>query len=160
MVLSPRLTMLLLLYLHHRLLHWVLHRSSHLHHLHETTGSIISSIHSNISPPSSPEPSPFPSNLINLSHNHLDPLPHNLPHRPLHNNSTIHYPLYLLHHFSPCSLGPVISSSPLLLLSWPYLPPERWPSWRGSPHLTTGILCLFPHPPSLPFFLRVLRDAP
>lgn len=161
MALSPLLTMLLVPCLHHCLLHWVLHWFSNLHHLHETTGVIISSIGSTGSPPSFPVPSHFPSTLTaNSSHNHLDPLPYNLLHHPLNNDFTIHYPLYLLHCFSLCSFGPAISSSPLSPLSWPFLPSEWWPPWRGSPHLTAGTLCFFPHLPSLPFFLRVLRNAP
>lgn len=152
MVLTPWLTMLLILYFHHWLLCWVLHWLSPLHHLHETNGSIISSICCNISPASSLEPSLLPSTLItNFSHNHLDPLPHNLPHHPLH-NFTIDYPLYLLHLFSSCSFA--ISSLPLSPLPWPYLSPERRPPWRGSPHLTTGTLL------STPTFLSFLPESP
>lgn len=66
-------TMLLVPYLHQWLLHLVLHRFSHLH---ETTGSIISSTDSNISPPSSPVPSPLPMTLItNICLIYPDPYP-------------------------------------------------------------------------------------
>lgn len=153
MALSPPLTMVLVPCLRHWLLHWVLHRFSNLHHLHDTTDSIISSIGSTGSLPSFPVLSHVSSTLIaNFSHNHLDPLPYNLLHHPLNNDSTIiPYICYLISPFVLAPFGPVISSSPLSPLSWPYLPSEWWSPWRGNPHLTTGTMLL--STPTLPSFL-------